>query len=240
MAGRTFEQLQTLQIGDLKVQVTRKNIKNLNLKISAADGSVSVSAPLHVKPEKIQAFVRSKLDWITAHQQKISERLPPSPINFADQEQHYLWGQPYTLTVVEKAAPPRCQIQQDQIRLQIRPGSSRTQRQQMLDAVYEQHLQKALTPLLAKWQQRMGVKVASVTIRKMKTRWGSCSIRARTIRLNLELAKKPPECLEYVLVHELAHLLEASHSHRFIAVMDKYLPQWRLIQPELNQLQPID
>jgi predicted metal-dependent hydrolase len=234
MPPKPFETLTHLQFGDVNIQVVRKNVKNINLRVAAPDGAVTVSAPLGMKPERIQRFVESKLNWITTQQQKIRERPRATPKTFENQEQHHLWGEAYTLQVIEKAAPVQFKLQKEQIILQLRPGSSPTQKQQMLDAIYEQQMQKALTPLLAKWQLRMGVRAAGVTIRKMKTRWGSCSIRARTIRLNLELAKKPPECLEYVLVHELAHLLVPSHDARFVAVMDQFLPQWRLIRTQLN------
>jgi predicted metal-dependent hydrolase len=236
MSRNSFNPLTHLQFGEVRIQVERKNIKNINLRVAPPDGAVTVSAPLGMQPEKIQLFVKSKLNWITTQQQKIRERPRPQPSRFENQEQHYLWGQAYQLEIVEKAAPIQFKLQKDKLILQVRPGATPGQKQQMLDAIYEQEMQKALTPLLAKWQIRMGVRVAATTIRKMKTRWGSCSIRARTIRLNLELAKKPPECLEYVLVHELAHLLEPSHDHRFTAVMDQFLPQWRLVKTQLNQI----
>jgi predicted metal-dependent hydrolase len=225
-------------LGDIHIQVERKLIKNINLRVTLPDAVVIVSAPMGLDMAKIEAFVKSKRGWILNQQQRIKALPEMAPPTLQEPAQPHLWGQVYQLTIVEKAAAPRAKIDQGQIILQIRPGASATQKQQMLDAVYEQQIQKALPPLLAKWQARMGVKAASVTIRKMKTRWGSCSIGARTIRLNLELAKRPPECLEYVLVHELAHLLEASHGSKFIALMDKYLPQWRLIKTELNQLPP--
>jgi predicted metal-dependent hydrolase len=226
----------TIELGDIAINVVQKNIKNVHLSVYPPNGRVRISAPLRMNLENIRIFAISKLAWIKQQQQKLRSQEREVPREYIDRESHYLWGKRYLLSIIEKEAPPNLQIQHGKLLLQVRPGTDRLHKQAVIDESYRQQIKAALPPLIAKWERLMGVQVAGFTIRKMKTKWGSCSPQSRTIRLNLELAKKPAEYLEYVLVHEMIHLLEPSHNQRFIALSDRFMPKWRFYQSELNRL----
>ena len=154
----------------------------------------------------------------------------------ASQYKDYLWGRRYLLKVAEVNAPASVEIKHRQLVLRVRNAAYEAEKLTVLDDWYRERMKEVVPELIAKWERLMGVKVQGVLVRKMKTLWGSCSHERGTIRLNLELAKKPPECLEYIVVHELAHLLEPTHSQRFVALMDKFIPKWRFHRDELNRL----
>ena len=225
----------TIQLGDLQVDVVRKKIKNINLSVHPPGGRVRVSAPSHLSLDSIRAFVISKRAWIKRAQQKLRAQERESPREYLIGESYLVWGQRFPLQLVERAAPPRIATQDGRLVLQVRPGTSRSQRQAIVAGWYRDQIKEALPSLIQKWEPVMGVKVAKVFVQQMKTRWGSCNTTARNIRINSELAKRPRECLEYVVVHELAHLLEASHNRKFIAVMDRFMPRWRDHRDALNQ-----
>ena len=176
------------------------------------------------------------MGWIRKQQQKLRDQERETPREYLDRESHYFWGKRYLLKVLEKEAVPRVQLNHSEIILQVRPGADASKKRYVLDEWHRQQLKEAISPLITKWEKKLNVSVARVVVRKMKTKWGSCTPVTRTIRLNLELAKKPLECLEYVIVHELMHLLEPSHNSRFMALMDQFLPQWRFYREELNRL----
>jgi len=155
---------------------------------------------------------------------------------YLDRESHYLWGKRYLLEVVERTVPPNIELEHDRIVLQVRYGATNARKEVILEAWYRDRLREAIPALIEKWEPLTGVKVARFFVQRMKTKWGSCNTRTRNIRLNSELAKKPRECLEHVLVHELVHLLEPTHNHRFIALMDQFMPKWRFYRDELNRL----
>lgn len=235
--GRTdMDDRQTIYLGEIPVSIVRKNIKNVNLSVRPPVGTVRISAPRRMKIETIHAFALSKLGWIKKQQQRIRARHCEAPCEYLNEESHYLWGRRYLLEVVEKSATPQLSFSHERMLLQVRPGSDLLQKCAIVENAYRQQLQDAIPPLIAKWEPRMGVKVADFKVRKMKTKWGSCTPSLRTIRFNLELAKKPPECLEYIVVHEMVHLLEASHNSRFKAFMDQFMPQWRCHKERLNRL----
>jgi predicted metal-dependent hydrolase len=225
-----------IKLGDIAVSIIQKNIKNIHLSVCPPLGTVRISAPLWMKPDNIRLFAISKLGWIKQQRHKLQNQARELPKECIDRESHYLWGKRYLLQIVECNAPPQVEFQHHKILLQIRPKTSQGKKQTILDTAYRQQLKAAIPPLIAKWEKLMGVTVTSFAVRKMKTRWGSCSPKSQTIRLNLELAKKPVECLEYVIVHELAHLLEPTHDQRFVALLDRFMPKWRSYQAELNQL----
>ncbi|MBX3332468.1 MAG: M48 family metallopeptidase, partial [Nitrospira sp.] len=158
------------------------------------------------------------------------------PREYLNRESHYLWGKRYLLTVQEKDCTPSIELWHRRILLSVRPGASEERKQELFEAWHRQQLKQAVLPLLAKWQPLMGVTVSRVFVQRMKTKWGSCNPTARHIRLNTELAKKPPECLEYIVVHELAHLIERTHTQRFIALMDRFMPKWKFYRQVLNRL----
>jgi predicted metal-dependent hydrolase len=233
MATQTIN---TIDIGDIAVDVVRKNIKNVHLSVYPPSGNVRISAPLRMNLDTIRVFAISKLDWIKKHQQKIRSQVRETPREYIDRESHYLWGKRYLLELVEIDAPPQIELQFDRILLQVCPGADIDKKRAIFDDFYRHQIETAIPPLIAKWEKLMGLQVNSFTVRKMKTKWGSCTPSLGTIRFNLELAKKPAECLEYVVVHEMVHLLEASHNQRFIAFMDSFMPKWRFYQSELNRL----
>jgi len=224
-----------IKVGDIAIDVVRKAIKNIHLSVYPPDGRVRISAPKRMSLDTIRVFAISKLGWIRKQQQKIQEQVRETPRDYLDRESHYLWGKRYLLKVEEKKSAANVSLQHNQMVLHVRPDTSDERKQALLAEWYREKLKEVVPALMAKWEPLMGVTVEKIFFQRMKTRWGSCNYRARNIRLNTELAKKPPECLEYVVVHELAHLLEPSHNSRFIALMDQFMPSWRNCREELNR-----
>jgi predicted metal-dependent hydrolase len=233
------QSINTIELGDIAVKVVRKNIKNVHLSVYPPAGNVQISAPMRMNLDTIRVFAISKLDWIKKHQQKIRSQVRETPREYIERESHYLWGKRYLLNLIEVNAPHQLELQQDRIVLQVRPGLDLAKKRTIIDDFYRSQIAAAIPPLIDKWERLMGVNVNSFSVRKMRTKWGSCTPALQTIRFNLELAKKPPECLEYVIVHELVHLLEPSHNKRFVAFMDSFMPKWRFYKAELNRL-PIE
>lgn len=225
-----------IQLGDIAIEVVQKPIKNLHLTVHPPDGRVRIAAPLHLDADTIRLYAISKLDWIKKHRRKLQEQPREAPREFLDRESHYVWGKRYLLEISEQDTPPTVELGHDSLRLSVRPGTDAAKREAILAAWYRGLLKEAIPPLIAKWEPRLGVAVAGFSVRHMKTKWGSCTPAARTIRLNTELAKKPPTCLEYVVVHEMVHLLEPSHNKRFHALMDHHLPTWPHQRDTLNRL----
>ncbi|MBU1699646.1 MAG: M48 family metallopeptidase [Candidatus Eisenbacteria bacterium] len=225
-----------LKLGDIVVDVVLKDIKNVHLSVYPPTGRVRISAPRRMSMETIRVFAISKLGWIKQKQKKLREQERETPREYLDRESHYLWGKRYLLVVAESNAPPSIELKHDRMLLRVRPGTDAYRRQALVEGWYREQIRKAVPLLLARWQPLMKVRVERFFVRRMKTRWGSCNRKARTIRLNTELAKKPAECLEYVVVHELAHLLEPTHNARFVALMDQFMPNWRVHREALNRL----
>jgi predicted metal-dependent hydrolase len=224
----------SLQFEDINVRVQRKAVKNLRLVVKHS-GEVRVSSPWFVPKFAVHKFVASRLDWIREQQNRFAQQPVLPAIEMRTGETHYLQGAPYSLQIIEHSGRPRLEIiNNDILNLHVSMGASRAQRAALLHGHYRTILQRELPLLIAKWQPVMNVSVESWGVRKMKTRWGSCNIRARRIWLNLELARYSPACLEYVAVHEMTHLLEPSHNQRFKSLMDTFLPDWKIIKSELN------
>ncbi len=222
--------------GDIAVEVTRKDIRTLRLGVHPPDGRVTVSAPMAMTEESIRAFVLARLGWIRKHRQKQLTQGYVVAHSYTDGESHYFSGRRYVLKVVESRDATRVVLGHDVLVMKVRPGASAERRRYLLDEWYRQQLKAAVPGLIAGYQPHMGVRVHAFGVKRMRTRWGTCNPRARRIWLNLELAKKPPECLEYIVVHEMVHLLEPCHNARFHALMDSYLPRWRLYKDLLNSL----
>ncbi len=222
--------------GEIPIELVRKNIKNLHLHVTAPDGRVWLSAPKRMPLRAIRAFALSRLDWIVRQQTKIRARGRVARPEYVDGERHWVWGRSYRLAVVERDQTPEVRLNHEVLELSVRPGANRAKRQPVVEAWSREQLKLAIPLLLETWQPKMGVRTEGFYVRRMNTRWGSCNIRARTIRLNTELVKKPPECLEYVVVHELAHLLERHHNARFWGLLDQFLPDWRVQRDELNRV----
>ena len=225
-----------MTVSDLTVEVVRKDIKNLHLGVYPPNGRVRVATPLVISDEAVRLAVIGKLGWIKRQQAKFEAQPRQSPREMVSGESHYFLGQRYRLRVLAYTGPPRIRCSgTDFLDLFVRPETTVEQRQRVLECWYREQLRERIPPLLEQWQPMLGVRVADWGIKKMKTRWGSCNTRARRVWFNLELAKKPARCLEYVVVHELVHLLERNHGDRFKALMDRYLPAWRGCREELNQ-----
>lgn len=226
-----------MKIGDLLIDVVKKDIKNLHLGVYPPDGRVRIASPSKVSDESIRLFAISKLSWIKKQQAKFQAQSRQSPREYVSGESHYYKGDRYLLNVIYHQAPPKVVIRnKTYIDLYVREGSSQQQREKVLIEWYRQQLKAELPDLIAQWQQIIGVSINDWGVKKMRTKWGTCNIQAKRIWLNLELIKKPQHCLEYVIVHELVHLLERNHGDLFKAYMNKFMPNWMFYKEELNYL----
>ena len=228
--------VQAIFVNDIEVQVVRKEIKNLHLGVYPPDGRVRIAAPHHITDDNVRLAVITKLSWIKKQQASFRAQSRQSQREMVTGESHYFEGRRYRLEVVERTGKHQLIIKNNQkLLLHVSPNTTRANRELVLNEWYRAALKQRLPDLIAKWEPIIGVQVAEWGLKKMKTKWGSCNIRARRIWLNLELAKKPPECLEYILVHEMVHLLERHHNDQFRTHMDKFMPQWRWHRDVLNQ-----
>ena len=225
-----------ITVGGIKIEVVRKDIKNLHLGVYPPHGRVRVAAPLVVNDEAVRLAVIDKLGWIKRQKARFADQPRQSRREMVNGESHYFLGQRYRLRVHEHHAPARVTVRGvASLDLFARPGTSPEQREILLLRWHREQLKALIPPLLEKWQPVLGVRVADWGIKKMKTKWGSCNVDARRVWLNLELAKKPVQCLEYIVVHELVHLLERHHNDRFTALLDANMPQWRHHREILNR-----
>lgn len=225
-----------LELGDVSVDVLRKPIKNVHLSVHPPTGRVRIAAPESLSLDTIRVFAISKLGWIKQHQRKVQRQERESPRDYVERESHHVWGRRYLLRVNESDATAGVELGASRLVLHVRPGTTIKRRAAILDRWYRDLVREALPPLLGTWEKRLGVKTNAVLVQRLKTKWGSCTPATAIIRLNTELAKKPRECLEYIVVHELAHLLEPTHSERFVAILDAALPRWRSHRATLNGL----
>ncbi len=228
--------METMAFGNIVVDVTRKAVKHVHLSVHPPTGRVTLVAPTATRSEVARAYAISRLGWIRQQQAKLAAQARETPRQFIERESHYVWGRRYLLSVVEREARPLVTLDHRRITLQVRPGSDRDKRQALMDEWHRLLLHAAVPGLIHKWEPRLKVKVAAYFLQRMKTRWGGCNSTAGNIRLNTELVKKPKDLLEYVVVHEMAHLLEPNHSDRFVAIMDAHYPAWRDARAELNAL----
>ncbi len=223
-------------VGNLQVSVLKKAVKNLHLNVLPPHGKVRVSVPPSMDDDAIRVFIASKIPWINKQIEKFKNQPRESKREFMTGESHYFQGKRYLLHVVESEGRAKVEIRNKKyLDLHISKGSSSAERERILTVWYRNELKKQVPTLLEKWEKIMGVKANEWRVKYMKTKWGTCNSQAKRIWLNLELAKKPLHCLEYIIVHELAHLLERSHNERFVAYMDKFMPEWRVRKEELNK-----
>jgi predicted metal-dependent hydrolase len=215
-----------INVDDIKVEVRYKKIKHIYLRVKSPDGKVLVTAPKHLKTADVREFVLARLGWIRKQAGRIKARESASSCEFLEGETHYVWGKQYLLTLQEKEQTPSVMLEHEKMVLTIPSGADLDKRRAVVEKWHRDQIRKAAPDLIRKWEKIMGVEVEKLFVRRMKTRWGSCNIQKRTIRVNTSLATKPVECLEYIVVHELAHLLEPSHNGRFKGLMDKFLPAW--------------
>jgi predicted metal-dependent hydrolase len=227
---------ETIRLGEITIAVTRKQIKHVHLSVHPPHGRVTLVAPTGTRQEVARAYAASRLGWIRKQQAKLRGQAREAPRSFVERESHYLWGRRYLLTIREEAAKPSVQLGHRKITLTVRPGSSKAKREAVMHEWHRSLLHDVVPKMIRRWEPQLGVEVAGFFLQRMKTKWGGCNHRRRNIRLNTELVKKPKDLIEYVIVHEMAHLLEPTHSERFVAVMDKNYPTWREARAELNDL----
>ena len=225
-----------IRLGDIAIAVTRKDIKHVHLSVHPPNGRVTLVAPTATRLEVARAYAASRLGWIRHKQASLRGQAREAPRRFVNRESHYVWGRRYLMTVVERDAKPSVAIDHRRITLSVRPGSSAAKRAEVIHGWQKSLLHAAVPPIIAQWEPKLGVVTSSYFLQRMKTKWGSCNRRAGHIRLNTELVKKPKDLLEYVVVHEMIHLIEPVHSARFIELLSAHYPTWREARAELNEL----
>ena len=224
-----------IQLEDVAVDLVFKDIKNLHLSVYPPTGRVRVSAPSRTNIETIRAFLISKLAWIRQHQVKFSLQERETPREYLDRESHYLWGRRLLLDINLSEDKPYVELGHKKLHVGATIDTSHSKLAELVDEFYRKELRKAAEALQIKWQKITGVEINQIFIQRMKTQWGSCNPEKRNIRLNLELAKKPEPCLEYILLHEIMHFFEPTHGNNFVRLMDKHMFNWRLIRQQLNE-----
>jgi predicted metal-dependent hydrolase len=227
---------ETIHVGEIPITVTIKDVRNVHLSVHPPDGHVTLVAPASTRLDVARAYAISKLNWIREQQHTLRSQARETPRQFIERESHYLWGRRYLLTVVYQDAKPGVTFDHKRITLTVRPGTDVKERERVFHTWHKSLLHEVIPALIQKWEAKLGVEVKNYFLQRMKTRWGSCNHQAKHIRLNTELVKKPKDLLEYVIVHEMAHLLEPTHSDRFIAILDTHYPTWREARHELNEL----
>lgn len=228
--------MEEIKVGEINIEVELKDIKNIHLSVYPPKGRVRIAAPSRMDLDTIRIYAISKLSWIKKQQRKFLAQVREAPREYLSKEGHYYLGSRYLLKVIEHDAPHAVIIKHKTIQLFVRPGTDMKKKQAIMDGWYRAQLKELIRPIIAKWEKAMGVSLNEFGIKKMKTKWGTCNIDAKRIWLNLELAKKPFHCIEYIIVHEMVHLLERNHNDRFIGYMNHFLPEWRHLKDELNSL----
>jgi len=229
--------MQQISIGNIIIDVVRKEIKNIHLAVYPPTGRVRIAAPLNVNEDTIRLYAISKLGWIKRQQRNFVSQERISPREYKQRESHYFLGKRYLLNIIENDKKPKVILKTKKfIELYINSGATTSKKHEIMTQWYRVELKKLIPPIIAKWEVVLNVKVDDWQVRYMKTKWGSCNIEKKRIWLNLELAKKPEYCLEYIIVHEMVHLLERHHNDRFLYYMDTHLPNWRQLKNELNKL----
>ncbi len=225
-----------LKLGDLAVEVVFKDIKHVHLGVYPPSGRVRISAPVRTSLDTLRVFAISKLAWIRQQQGKLQAQARETPREYLDRESHDVWGRRYLLRVVQGEGAPSVELTPRHLVLTVRPGANQATKEAVIAQWYRDQVKVLVPALIAKWAPVLDVSVKRVFVQQMKTKWGSCNPHAGTIRLNTELAKKPKECLEYIVAHELVHLIEPTHNARFVALMDRFMPRWQFYRQRLNRL----
>lgn len=228
--------MQRLELGNINIEVEQKDIKNIHLSVYPPNGRVRIAAPNRMEMDTIRVFAINKLQWIKKQREAFKNQERETKRGFTDRESHYFQGKRYLLKVIEQDSKPKVILKHSEIELYIRPNTTTEKRKEIIDEWYRSEMKKILPKMIAKWEKKIGVKTNDFGVKLMRTKWGSCNIEAKRIWLNLELAKKPLECLEYTVVHELVHLLERNHNARFVHYMNKFMPKWKFYRDELNTL----
>ena len=227
----------TISVGQFEIEVVRKNIKNMHLAVYPPTGRIRLAAPIKTDAEVVRLFAVSKLGWMKKHVKNFEAQHRETPREYISGESHYFKGKRYQLKVIETKGSQKAMVKGTKvIEMRVSASSTHKQRADLLKEWYRAQLKKQLPQLIEKWEARIGIKCASWGVKQMRTKWGTCTVASKRIWFNLELAKKPPLCLEYIVCHELIHLLERTHNDRFVSLMNKYMPKWRLHREELNRL----
>jgi predicted metal-dependent hydrolase len=227
---------ESIRLGELVIALTRKDVKYVHLTVHPPHGRISLVAPTGTRLEVARAYAISKLGWIREQQERLRRQAREPPRRFITRESHYVWGRRYLLVVQEKDAKPVVRLSHSRIQLIVRPGSDEAKRGAVMHEWHKTLLHRVVPGLIKKWESTLGVTVSRYLLQRMKTKWGSCNHRARNIRLNTELVKKPKDLLEYVTVHEMVHLIAPTHSEQFLSLMNRHFPSWREARAELNDL----
>jgi predicted metal-dependent hydrolase len=231
-----IETIHKLQVADYEIDVVRKDIKNLHLSVHPPTGRIRIATPLRINDNAVRMYALTKLSWIKKHIKKHESQSRETRRDYVYRETHYFQGRPFLLNIVPHSGTPFVVLDSHhQLHLHVKKNATREQKEKAMNIWYRSELKKIVPGIINKWEEKMDLKVEAYSIIKMIRRWGTCSIEKRTIRLNLELAKKPVNCLEYVIVHEMVHFLERRHNDNFVAHLDKYLPTWRMRRDELNE-----
>jgi len=226
-----------IEVSGIDVDVIKKDIKNIHLAVYPPTGRVRLSSPFSMKRESLRLFIISKLGWIKKHIRNMNSQIREPEREYIQGESHWVEGQRYLLNFIESKAAPRVEIRNKKyLDLYIRPGSDKAKKEEIIREWYRNRLKDQIPELIAKWENKLGVKIDDWGVKLMKTKWGSCNIEARRIWLNLELAKKPKHCLDYVVLHEMVHLKERHHNEHFKALLDKHMPSWQSVREELNEV----
>lgn len=224
-------------VSDCTIDVVRKKIKHMHLSVYPPTGRVRIATPLDIDDDAVKLFAISKLAWIKRNQRNFASQERQSPRTFEERESHYYRGQRYLLRITEHASQPKVELKaKTYLDLYVKPNTSIDDRQTILNEWYRKQLKAAIPSLISKWEKIIGVTVSDWGVKQMKTKWGTCNIEQKRIWVNLELAKKPSNCLEYIVVHEMVHLLERNHNDHFLALMQKFMPKWKVYKEELNRM----
>ena len=226
-----------ITIGNIIIDLVRKDIKNIHLAVYPPTGRVRIAAPLRVNKDAVRLFALSKMGWIKRNQRKFEEHERQSPREYKNRESHYFQGKRYLLNIIEADAPPKVVVKnKTYIDLYVRPETPTAKRHKIMNEWYRVQLKRRIPELIEKWEKKLNVKLNNWQVKLMKTKWGSCNTGKKIIWLNLELAKKPVQCLEYIIVHEMTHLRERHHNEKFFHHMETNLPNWKQLKTELNKL----
>ncbi|MCK5138075.1 MAG: M48 family metallopeptidase [Bacteroidales bacterium] len=225
-----------IELGNITIDVEHKDIKNIHLSVYPPNGKVKISAPNRMNLDTIRVYAISKLQWIKKKQEQFKNQERETPREYISRESHYFLGKRYLLKVIGHNSHPKVILNHSEIVLYVRPNTPQEKRKEIVEEWYRVELKKIVPNLIEKWEKVIGVQSNEFGIKKMRTKWGTCSPEAKRIWLNLELAKKPVECIEYIIVHELVHLFERTHNDKFIRHMDDFMPKWRFHRDELNRL----
>lgn len=225
---------QHINLGDICIDVIRKDIKNVHLSVHPPTGRVRISAPSRINLDSLRVFAISKLSWIKKHKNKYLNQKREAPREYISRESHYFLGKRHLLKVIEHDAPPKVEVRHERMEMYVRPNTGLDKRREILEEWYRQQLKEIVPHMISHYEELMKVSVNEFGIKKMKTKWGTCSIGAKRIWLNLELAKKQRHYIQYIIAHEMTHLLERKHNERFVSCLNKFVPQWKACKEELN------